>query len=106
MPKEVADQLDAMEGVRRRYHAQRRYEEAEAVQKEIDAARARLDEFRRESLKPRQKRPLPDLDFAALTPEMVADAKKQGINLEDPDVLKALRGVQELNTQWGAKSSA
>ena len=95
VPKEVADQLDAMEGVRRRYHAQRRYEEAEAVQKEIDKARAKLDEFRRESLKPRQKRPLPDLDFAALTPEMVADAKKQGIDLEDPDVLKALRGVQE-----------
>ena len=34
------------------------------------------------------------MDFTAPTPEMVAEAAKQGIDLEDPMVLEALRRVQ------------
>ncbi len=92
VPKEVAQQLDSMEALRRKYEAEQRYDEADAVAKELETAKERIAGFR--ATRAAGTRNLPEVDFTAPTPEMVAEAAKQGIDLEDPMVLEALRRVQ------------
>ena len=68
------------------YDTEGRTKDAAELRKGLDEAKAKLKTARTSGP--------PAMDFRRPTPEMIADAKKRGIDLEDPAVLEMLEELQ------------
>jgi len=67
--------------------------EAAGRAKDADELRKGVDEAKRKLARARRARP-PRMDFRNPTPEMAADAKRRGVDLDDPRVVAMLEELQ------------
>lgn len=84
-------QIEDAERLVRLYRQQGKVKEADELEVKVKEAREYIEKKKEEA----RSAPPPRMDFRNPTPEMIEDAKKQGIDLSDPAVLEMLTKLQE-----------
>jgi hypothetical protein len=81
-----------------------RHADADELEKKLAVHRQQLEEYKRlaaeEEVRSARNDPK-NIDFANPTPEQIADAKKHGIDLLDPLIVKELQRMQRQEQQGG-----